>query len=156
MAWSLAHTTKSHRAAKRRQAEADRQAPPAAYAANEFFSGAGWSATAVMRISKRHGVAEAFWHERVPLLGRGNGKGKGHRNPNRFGKTASRSSARERCNRSRARFEAWVRSWGIADARSMEVHRPSAAANQGPWIVEGPKWHSGSRAAFSKRGTEGI
>ena len=90
---------KSHRAAKRRQAEADRQAPPAAYAANEFFSGAGWSATAVMRISKRHGVAEAFWHERVPLLGRGNGKGKGHRNPNRFGKTASRSSARSSTGR---------------------------------------------------------
>ena len=85
---------KSYRAAKRRQAEADSKAPPAAYAANEFFSRAGWSATAVMWISKRHGVAEAFWHEQVPLLGRGNGKGKGHRTPNRSGKTASRSSAR--------------------------------------------------------------
>ena len=72
---------KSHRAAKRRQAEADRQAPPAAYAANEFFSGAGWSATAVMRISKRHGVAEAFWHEQSAAPGARKWKGEGTPQP---------------------------------------------------------------------------
>lgn len=83
MAWSKAHIEKSHRSVKHRQASADRKAlplierlrrhgctyrhiahilnkrtipPPAAYTKNEFFSGSGWSPTAVLRICKRHSI----------------------------------------------------------------------------------------------------